>query len=76
MPMKYKTDVLSELKNKGFSTYKIRKEKIFGEGTLQNFRLGLPIDWKVIEKLCALLECQPGDILEFVPDSSDETNEQ
>lgn len=72
MPMRYKTDILAELKSKGYSTYKIRKEKIFGEAVLQSFRLSQPVSWGAIESLCSLLECQPGDILEFVPDSSDE----
>ena len=35
--LKYKFDVLSELKNRGYSSYKIRKEKIFGEAILQKF---------------------------------------
>ena len=38
MPFRYKIDVLDALKKAGFSTYRIRKEKIFAEGTLQNFR--------------------------------------
>ena len=26
------------------------------------------VDTKTINKLCALLDCQPGDIMEYVPD--------
>ena len=36
MPFKYKIDVIAALKRAGYSTYRIRKEKIFSEGTLQN----------------------------------------
>lgn len=30
MPIKYKIDILEALKEKGFTSYRIRKEKIFG----------------------------------------------
>ena len=76
MPMKFKIDALSELKSKGFSTYKLQQQRLFGQSTMQKLRIGAPVDWQIIEKLCKLLQCQPGDILEFVPDSSDETKEQ
>ena len=65
MPLLYKIDVLQELKNKGYSTYKIRKEKLLGEKTIQNLREQKPINWETIEILCKLLECQPGDIIEY-----------
>ena len=68
MPMRYKFDVLVALKRKGLSTYKIMQEKIFGQSTVQKLRTGKPVDWQIIEKLCFLLECQPGDILEYVED--------
>lgn len=29
---------------------------------------GKGITWDVMEKLCAALNCQPGDLLEYVPD--------
>lgn len=60
--------ILSALKSKGYSTYKLRKEKIFGEGTIQKFRNGGCIDWEVLERLCELLNCKPGDILDYEED--------
>ena len=65
MPFKYKIDVLEALKAAGYSTYRIRKEKIFAEGTLQNLRDGVIVAQGTLEKLCELLDCQPGDILIF-----------
>lgn len=65
MPLPYKIDVIQELKNKGFTTYKIRKEKIIAESTLQKLREKKPISWENIETICKLLECQPGDIIEY-----------
>ena len=69
--LKYKFDVLSELKNRGYSSYKIRKEKIFGEAILQKFRTGKIIAADNLDTLCKLLECQPGDILEYIPDDEE-----
>ena len=40
MPIRYKFDVLEALKEAGYSTYKIRKEKILSESTVQAFRRG------------------------------------
>lgn len=65
MPIKYKVDVLAALKEKGYSSYKMRKEKVFGERTIQQLRNQEPVSWEVLSRICALLECQPGDILEY-----------
>jgi len=66
MPIIYKTDLVQALKNAGYSTYRIRKEKIMGEATLQKLRQGQPISWEMLAVLCRLLRCQPGDLMEYV----------
>lgn len=66
MPIVYKKDVLEALKVKGWSSYKLRQEKIMGEGTLQQIREGSVVSPAVLDKLCTLLDCQPGDLLEHV----------
>ena len=66
MPMKYKIDVLSALKEAGYNTNTIRKEKIMGEAMLQKLRSGQMVSWNVLETICSLLDCQPGDLIEFV----------
>ncbi len=65
MPIKYKIDVLAALKNAGYSTYKLRKDKIFGEATMQKFRNGEIVNADNLALICKLLNCQPGDILEY-----------
>ena len=68
MAIKY-DKLFSLLKDKGYTTYKIRKENIIGQGTLTAIKNGTGgLDAKTISKLCALLDCQPGDIMEYVPD--------
>jgi putative transcriptional regulator len=67
MPVKY-DKLFALLKNKGVTTYRIRKEKIISEGTLQNLREGKSVTVETISTLCALLDCQPGDLMEYIPD--------
>lgn len=65
MPIKYRIDVIAALKAAGYSTYRIRKEKIFSEATLQSFRTGKIASQASLELLCKLLKCQPGDLLMY-----------
>lgn len=67
--IKYKIDVLQLLKNAGFTTYKLRKNKLFGEATIQKLRNSELVSWDNINMICSLLECQPGDILIYERDS-------
>ena len=68
MPIKYKIDVLAALKECGYSSTRIREEKLIGQSYLQQLRHGELVSWKTIETICRLLKCQPGDIIEFVDD--------
>ncbi len=68
IPLKYKIDVLRALKQNGYNTTKIRREQLLSESTLQKLREGESISWKNIESICNLLNCQPGDIMEYTPD--------
>ncbi len=65
--IKYINDILKLLKNKGYSSYKLRKDKIMGESKIQNIRNNA-VSVETINQLCGLLDCQPGDILEYIPD--------
>ncbi len=68
MPLIYRIDVLSALKEKGYNTTLLRKEKLLAEGVIQSLRDEKPISWVNIEKICSLLDCQPGDIIEYKKD--------
>jgi len=71
MPLRYRIDVLEALKEKGFTTYILRKESKLSQSTIQKLREGKGIAWENLENLCALLDCQPGDIIEYVKDRDD-----
>lgn len=66
MPIGYKFDVLEALKAAGYTTYKLRQERILGERVIQQLRSGEIVSWKTIDTLCVLLNCQPGDIVEHL----------
>lgn len=64
----YSKNVLDLLKNKGITTYYIRKNKIIGQRELQKIREGNAPSWATLDTICNLLKCQPGDIIAWVPD--------
>lgn len=68
--------LLKLMEQKGLSTYKIRKEKIISESTLQNIRNNGRITTDAIANLCHALNCQPGDIMEYIPDESNTQSAQ
>ncbi|MBQ1632949.1 MAG: helix-turn-helix domain-containing protein [Clostridia bacterium] len=68
MALQYKVDVMAALKAHGYSSTKIREEKLIGQSYLQQIRHGDLVSWKTIETLCRLLDCQPGDLIKYIPD--------
>lgn len=70
MPIRYKFDILNALKDKGYNTNRIRKENLLSEGVLQSLRENKYISLANISRICELLECQPGDIIEYVEDDA------
>ena len=70
MAIRYKVDIMAELKKKGYSSTRIREEKLIGQSYLQQIRHGELVSWKTLDTICALLECQPGDLVEFMPEEN------
>ena len=68
MAIVYKIDVLKELKDRGYNTSRLRKEKIMGEATIQKIREKQLASWATIDTICSLLECSVGDVVEYVKD--------
>lgn len=56
------------MKEKGLTSYRIRKDKIITETTLQRMRQNGNVTTDAIGNLCKALNCQPGDLMEWVPD--------
>lgn len=57
------------LKDKGITSYTVRKSGVIGQATWKKIQAGGHIDTRTINALCALLDCQPGDFLEYIPDA-------
>ena len=76
MPLQYKVNVLTELKNKGYNTNRIRTEALLSQSTLQKLREGKGVSWDNIETLCRLIRCQPGELIEYLPDTGDTKNRE
>ena len=61
--LRYKIDVLTALKENGYTTYKIRKEHLLSEYTLTSLRKKEPISLDSLDKICTMLNCDVEDIL-------------
>lgn len=66
MPLQFKKNILEALKEKGYTSYTLRKEQLLSESTIQKLRNNQGVSWENIETLCKLLDCQPGDLMEYV----------
>lgn len=67
---------MAALKEKGYTSTRIRNEKLIGQSYLQQIRHDEIVSWKTIDTICTLLQCQPGDILEHVPETQDDGNNE
>lgn len=71
MPLQYKIEILPALKEKGYNTNRLRQDKLLSESTIQKLREKKGVAWVNIETICKLLQCGPGDILEYIPDDAE-----
>nr|DAR00516.1 MAG TPA: Cro/C1-type HTH DNA-binding domain protein [Caudoviricetes sp.] len=62
----YKINVLETLKESGYTTSRLRKEKLLGENAIQTLRRGDMVGIIALEKICTLLDMQPGNIIKYV----------
>lgn len=65
MAIKFKFNVMEALKEAGYSSTRLRTEKLMGESYMTQLRRGELVSWATIDTICRLLNCQPGDILEY-----------
>lgn len=62
--LRYKCDPLDLLKTRGFTTYSLTHEHGYSPTLVQKLRDG-KVSTKTTEMLCELLNCQPGDVIEY-----------
>lgn len=64
--IRYKINILRTLRDAGYTTYRLQKEKFLSAGTVQKIRNGnTNLTIENLNVICDLLECQPGDLLEW-----------
>ena len=63
----YKINILKALKIRGYTSARIRKEKLLGEGTLQKLRQDIMVSSDSLGKICVMLRCDIGDVVESIP---------
>ena len=68
MPIVYKVNVLHELKERGYSTSRLRKEELLAESVIHHLRTGGSISFASLGRICSLLDLKPGDIIDYVDD--------
>ena len=67
-------NVFEKMKEAGYSTSVIRKEKLIPEGSMQNIREGKLVNLKTIDTICRLSGCRVGELIEYVPDENAHKN--
>lgn len=65
MSIVYSCDILEKLKEKGFTSYRLRKDKLISQGALQKIREGKLVSWHELDQICAMLDCQPGELVAY-----------
>ena len=56
-------DIMKRLKDNGWTTYRLRKERKIGDATVQRIKSNQSISTETINTICELCNCQPGDIM-------------
>ena len=62
----YRLNVLETLSDAGYTPSKLRKEKLLGENAIQCLRENKMVGIKALDKICSILNTQPGNIIKYV----------
>lgn len=55
----------------GWTAGKVRDSGLIGQATYYGLKKGTRgLDSRTINKLCSVLNCQPGDLMEYIPDEA------
>lgn len=70
--LRWKVNVLSELKSAGYNQdYMLKNNLLSGNSVTILRKLDTNISLKTLNKICNLLHCQPGNLLEWVEESEE-----
>lgn len=66
----YKINVLETLREAGYTTTRLRNERLLGENAIQAIRQNRMVGMIALEKICKILDVQPGNIIKYVEDEN------
>lgn len=67
MPIYAKSEALDLLKDKGYSSYRLREDKLLTPAAMQKIRNGERLTMHELETICDLLHVQPNKVVEWLP---------
>lgn len=71
MAYKYKIDIVKTLSEKGFTSYKIKKNNLLSQGTLQKLKNEGNITLETLDAICCMLRMNIEDVIEIKPTNDD-----
>ncbi len=70
MPISYKK-LFHILVDRNLSAAKLSRMSGVAQSTISKLRRDEVVQTDIIEKICAALDCQPGDIMEYIPEETE-----
>lgn len=60
--------IFKMFEDRNMSMYAVRKNKLMNDATIRNLKNGGNLDCGTLNRLCNFFECQPSDLIEYIPD--------
>lgn len=67
---KFKFDIAEALRNRGITPYTCRTSGLISQSTFTLINKGEVPALKSLGILCDIFKCQPGDLIEWIPDET------
>lgn len=63
--------ILEKLADRGLTSYVLKKNNLLSGSVIDRLRENRPITTETLDTVCRLCECQPEDIIQYVPEEGD-----
>ena len=63
----YKIDIVQALSDKGYNSYRIKKDNLMSQGTLKKLKNKENVTLETLNSICCMLRCNIEDIIEIKP---------